>query len=331
VADGHEVVAIGSSPPREAFDDLVGCQLGRYVLDGRLELGGAGRGYLAHRVPDGERLAVKVLRDAELGDPHDRLRFEREGALCGRLSHPNLVSILDAGVSKTGAFVALEHVDGPTLSTYLAQGAMSSAEVLELGRQLCTALAEVHALGFVHRDVTTATVMLAPRPGGRRRWRLTGFGVATRIVPLSAERDRDRRLHPIGTPAYWAPEQALSAPVDQRVDLFSLGVTLYRALAGRMPFDGDARAMAKANLTREAPPLRARGGGEVDPLVEALIRRLMARRLGRRPANAHAALALIAMIEDDRAAAARELRQELQWAPVPGGDELDLLIAGLVA
>jgi serine/threonine-protein kinase len=289
-------------------DPLIGQQLGGYVLDAALWP--EPQRYRGHRVSDRAVVAIKVLRGDQVSDEPARLRLEREARLCGKITHPNVIAIRDTGVAHGVRFVVLELVEGPTLAGWLTLSPMPGPEVATLAHQLCAALAAVHDAGYVHRAVTPGNVELSVRPGGKRQARLTSFGVAL-IQGAQAEAARDARLGMIGEPAYWAPEQGLRAAVDARTDLFALGVVLYHALAGRLPFDGDDRAMAKANITREPPPIALRGWHPVDPLLEAFARRLMARRPSKRPPSAHAALGLLSRIERDPDGARRELAREL--------------------
>jgi serine/threonine-protein kinase len=192
---------------------------------------------------------------------------------------------------------------------------MPRAKVVSIVSQLLRGLAHAHAAGLVHRDLKPENVLVDAEGIAR----IVDFGIA--VV-----RDRDdsidgRRLTDaglvVGTPVYMSPEQAKGRAVDHRTDLFSLGVMMYELLAGAPPFEGTGAEVALANVTQDAPLIADRVRGvDVDPLLEAFVHKLMARRLDDRFASAHDALTTLELIDRDRDAAARCLGV-LGGAPEP--------------
>jgi serine/threonine-protein kinase len=267
---------------------------GRIVIDARLGAGGMGvvwRGWLFH-APGTPRekdppfpVAVKVLRHAPGEATHAREFFAREAAALARLSHPNIVRFFEAFDLGETTVLVLEWVDGDTLETVIARhvararlagpGALPGlpfARAWYYFQQLLGALASVHALGLVHRDVKPANVLVR-RDGVVK---LTDFGIvveggtgATTSIP--------------GTGAYMSPEQVLGQPLDGRSDLYSAAIVLFEALTGRTPFPTEDRsefAVRASQLADPPPPLRA-----LLPHAPPVLDALFARALAKAPAD----------------------------------------------
>jgi serine/threonine-protein kinase len=179
-------------------------------------------------------------------------------------------------------------------------------------------LAHAHRAGLVHRDLKPDNVLLEERADGSVVPRIVDFGIA--VCDASDDPIARRRLTEantvIGTPTYMSPEQAMAKPLDARSDLFSLGVIMYELLAGMPPFSGEAMEVAYLSATTDAPSIAARAGIDVDPLLDAFARTLMARALDERFASADDALAMLDLIEHDRPAAMRALAARIPAEPV---------------
>jgi serine/threonine protein kinase len=178
-------------------------QIGPYSISRLLGSGGSGAVYLARESDTGREVALKVLF-LPRGGPGDQRRFEREVAALRALDHPNLVRHVADGVTPEGApWLAMERIQGETLEARLARGPLPLGQAISLARQLAAGLAEAHRRGIVHRDVKPANVLWAPDG----RIVLTDFGLAKEL-----EVEESRRLSTtgvlMGTPDYWAPEQA---------------------------------------------------------------------------------------------------------------------------
>lgn len=215
------------------------------ILDGRYELGSVlGRGGMADvlRADDrllGRAVAVKLLRQ---GDVIDRERFAGEARLLAMLNHPNVVTVLDAGVDHDRPWLVLELVEGTPLDELLRQGQVEPARIAVIGAQVAEALAHAHAHGIVHRDVKPSNVLVAPGDHAK----LTDFGIARRTASASLTLTG----HTIGTAAYLAPEQVAGESVSTPADVYALGLVLLEALTGRREYDGSAVEAAFSRLQR---------------------------------------------------------------------------------
>ncbi|HET9624285.1 MAG TPA: serine/threonine-protein kinase, partial [Kofleriaceae bacterium] len=252
---------------------------GRFELRGEAAHGGMGSVFRARDRRDGHDVAIKVLRDS---DARGRARFAREAAILAELCHPNVVRYLGHGATPDGVhYLIMAWLDGTTLAHTLAHRAPSLAEIIEIARQTCRALAALHARGVVHRDVKPANLMLgADSPPVVT---LVDLGVARRRDELDA---LTRTGALVGTTGYLAPEQACAASVvDARADLFALGCVLYLALTGTPAFAGDSALAIYAKLMLHHPPPVRALAPDVPPALDALVARLLARRPDDRPAN----------------------------------------------
>ncbi len=213
-------------PPIEVGTKLVG----RYELVSRIARGAMGDVYRATDGRDGGQVAVKVLHAEYLTHDAMRRRFRREGAVLKALDHPSIVRLLDLEIDETGVvFLVTELVEGPTLDERLAEGPLDLESAGQLVTSLCDALGAAHAHGVLHGDLKPANMLwLPPVP------RLVDFG-ASKVLGL----DRLTATGEVaGTPAYMAPEVLTGeTDVDERIDVYGLGVLLYEALSGQRPFE----------------------------------------------------------------------------------------------
>ena len=225
----------------------------RYLLESTIGTGGMATVWRAIDMRLDRPVAVKRLHAARAADYEFATRFRREAQLVARLSHPNLVRLLDAGDDDDGPYLVLELVDGETLKDRVRrEGPLAPQEGARLCAEVADALAYAHAEGIVHRDVKSQNVLLAS--DGRAR--LTDFGIA-RLE--GAESDGLTRTDVmIGSADYLAPEQADGRRVDPRTDVYSLGVVLYECLTGDLPFRGEGFvAVAMQHVSRPMPDPRA--------------------------------------------------------------------------
>ncbi|HTL34043.1 MAG TPA: serine/threonine-protein kinase, partial [Kofleriaceae bacterium] len=281
----------------------------RYLVEEELGNGAMGRVFAARHVKVGRRVAIKIMHDEHAQNPSIVERFAREAMVAARLRHPNLVSVLDVGQTPSRQpLLVLELAPGIPLS-HMACEPLPGPRIVNLVRQLLRGLAHAHAAGLIHRDLKPDNILVETTADGTEIPRIVDFGIA-----VTADRDdtiAGRRLTDanmvIGTPFYMSPEQARAKDIDARTDLFSLGVIMYELLAGMPPFPGSSVDVALANASKDAPTIAERAGIDVDPLLEAFMRKLMARRLELRFQSAREALDVLALIEIDRMAAARVL------------------------
>lgn len=258
-------------------------RIGRYEILGELGRGSMGVVYKA-RDPQLDRLvAIKTVR-AERGlrpehqaDVQKRL-FE-EATAVARLSHPNIVAVHDVVIAGEDPCLVMEYVDGHTLAELIARGPLAPARAAHLVLQVCEALDYAHRLGVVHRDVKSANILITEK------------GVA-KLTDFSIARLSGRHATPagamMGTPAYIAPEQFRGHAAEPRSDLFSLGVVLYEAVTGVLPFAGEDVAAVLYQVVHADPvPPRARNR-DVSPALDAVIRRAMSKEPAQRYSSARA-------------------------------------------
>jgi tRNA A-37 threonylcarbamoyl transferase component Bud32 len=264
--------------------------LGRYRIDGRLGEGAMADVFRAFDPGIGRTVAVKVLKPEYGRDPELGERFLREARAAGALNHPNIATVYDVGEADGVAYIAMELIEGQPLDTLLlAQGRLPYERVLALGQQLASALDYAHRAGVVHRDVKPSNILLS---ADGRTAKLLDFGVA-RIgdIDVSGTEGRLARTQVgqmIGTPRYMSPEQALGIPVDQRSDLFSLGVVLYEMVTGKVAFPGMGLATLAIQIAQERVEPIARSAADCPPGLRFVIDKLLAKKPEQRFADGHA-------------------------------------------
>ncbi len=264
--------------------------LGRYRIDGRLGEGAMADVFRAFDPGIGRTVAIKVLKPEYGRDPDLGERFLREARAAGALSHPNIATIYDVGEADGAAYIAMELIEGQPLDNLLlTQGRLPYERVLALGQQLASALDYAHKAGVVHRDVKPSNILLS---ADGRTAKLLDFGVA-RIgdIDVSGPGGRLARTQVgqmIGTPRYMSPEQALGIPVDQRSDLFSLGVVLYEMVTGKVAFPGMGLATLAIQIAQEQAEPIARSVADCPPGLRFVIDKLLAKKPEQRFADGQA-------------------------------------------
>jgi len=244
---------------------------GRYVLEELIATGGMASVWRARDEVLARMVAVKVLRPELAADPGFAERFQREAVAAARLTHPNIISVFDAGEDEGVRYIVMEHFEGATLRDLLGRnGGMDPAQVLELILPVLAALAFAHSAGLTHRDVKPANILV----GDDGRVKVTDFGIAKAAFDTY---DLTATGAVIGTARYLSPEQVHDGEVDGRSDLYSLGVVLYEMLTGRPPFAGEndlATAMMRLS-TAPLPPSAIRPG--IPAALETAVLRALAR------------------------------------------------------
>jgi serine/threonine-protein kinase len=221
---------------------------GRYQIVRRLGAGGMANVYLAEDQELGRRVAIKILNDRHANDDQFVERFRREAKSAASLSHPNIVSIYDRGEAEGTYYIAMEHLDGRNLKELIvARGPAPVRIAIEYTRQILGALGFAHRHEIVHRDVKPHNVLV----DGDGRLKVTDFGIARAGASQMTETGSI-----VGTAQYLSPEQARGGQIDQRSDLYSVGVVLYELLTGAVPFTGDSPVeIAMKHLsTTPSPP-----------------------------------------------------------------------------
>ncbi len=281
-----------------------GERIGKYEVESLLGEGGNGVVYAARDTVLGRRVAVKLLHPRFVYDAHIAGRFRAEAEAMARLNHPNVVTVHDFVGDANAWAIVMELVEGgETLASILARdGRLGPGRALGLARQIAAGLGHAHHKGIIHRDIKPANVLVV-REGAQETAKVTDFGIA-RIVD---EERRTRGNMTLGTLYYIAPEQAQSSGVDQRADVYSLGITMYEALTGVVPFEYENPAQVLSAHISEAPrPPSARVPG-LSPSVDRLVLDCIAKRPEDRPADGQAVLERIDAAKRDLGAGGRDI------------------------
>ena len=268
---------------------------GSYVLKRELASGGGGTVYEAQHRLLGRRAAVKVLRRELAGSPQMVARFLREALAVNMIKHPNIVDIYEFGELPDGRpFYVMELLEGTDLRSVLQdRGRLSPAEVLEYLEPVCSALEAAHARGIVHRDLKASNIFISAPANNengtpiKRVVKLLDFGIAKLLHPDAAEAGLTMVGTRLGTSYTMAPEQIRGDSIDERADIYALGVVLYHLLTGQYPF----RAETMADIERqhlEAPPPRPSHIAPLSPALDAVVLRSMEKIADRRFATARA-------------------------------------------
>ncbi len=239
-------------------DPLIGKVIdNRYRLVSLIARGGMGKVYRAEQAQLNRVVALKLLEIGKNGDQDEefRRRFMLEAATYARLTHPHTVRIFDYGNTWDDIlFIAMEFLDGRTLHHVIKTEAPLSAErTLRIARQICGSLREAHALGLVHRDLKPANVVLTRHGDDDEFVKVLDFGL---VKELTGDSELTSGDAVVGSPSYMAPEQIRADGLDQRTDIYALGVILYACVCGRTPFAGDNSVnVLLAHLNQPPPPL----------------------------------------------------------------------------
>jgi len=306
----HESYAF-LAPPQAADEQG---RLGSYRILKVLGAGGMGVVFLADDPRLKRRVALKVIKPELVRRPEVRERFLREAQAIARVEHDNIVTILHVEEAAGVPFLAMPLLRGESLEERLqrAAGPLPIDEVLRVGREIASGLAAAHDHDLVHRDIKPANIFLTVAPSAPSaadtpgKVKILDFGLARAVRSTEAGLSQHGQI--IGTPAYMAPEQGLSQPVDHRADLFSLGCVLYRMTTGRPPFAGSDVIATLMSVALDTPPSPREINPTVPTALAALIRRLLAKDPQDRPQSAHAVVEAIEAIERDRAEARRPKR-----------------------
>jgi serine/threonine protein kinase len=244
---------------------------GRYLVESELGRGGMATVFKGIDTVLGRPVAVKVLSPQYAGDADFVTRFRREAQSAARLNHPNLVSVYDTGTDDGVHFIVMEYVDAKTLADYVAGGGRIMPDrAIEIAEAVCDALSMAHAHGIIHRDIKPANIMITSKGDVK----VTDFGIA-RVI--SGADTIAQTAAVLGTASYLSPEQAQSQPVDQRSDIYSLGVVLYEIVTGRPPFSGDSPVMVASKHVLEQPKPPSKLNSDISPGLEAVIMKALSK------------------------------------------------------
>jgi len=267
----------------------------KYRIESKLGEGGMGVVYIATNERLRKRVALKVLGDAVAANPDLAERFTREAIAASRVSHPGVVEVFDADVHEGVPWIAMELLEGEGLGERLARGPMSVPDVLSTVRAIVDVLVAVHASGIIHRDLKPDNVFLQRLPDGSERVKLLDFGIA-KIVDHELGTQTKTGVA-MGTPFFLAPEQATNAKdIDARADVYSVGVLLFHALTGELPYQADSFGdLVRQLYTRGPRPLGAIRPS-LPPDLVSLVDRCLSVQPDGRPENAQVLAAQLASI-----------------------------------
>lgn len=292
--DGADSTAILAQELLESLDTRPGATIaGRFRVEALLGRGGYGEVWRARQLRVDRLVALKLLRTDVAHRDDAARRFEREARLASRLSHPNAVRVIDFGEDRGTLFLAMDHIDGPTLRERLRErGVLPWREAAWLAMRISAALRAAHGLGLVHRDLKPANVLIA-HIDGEDQPVVIDFGLA-KIFDDDSPDDNITRAHAmLGTPAYMCPEVVRGAPVDGRSDLYSLGILLFELLTGRVPLRGATPLETATMHLHVAPPALGPLVPDAPAGLVVLVERLLSKQPDGRPKDADEVIATL--------------------------------------
>ncbi|MEP6707001.1 MAG: protein kinase [Pyrinomonadaceae bacterium] len=298
-ADATTLCPADGAVLKQTGDDLIGQVLAdKYRVEELISEGGMGAVYRGTHVLMDKTVAIKVLRPSLAADDTIVARFSREAKAASRIAHPHALSVTDFGESENGVvFLVMEYLSGRTLKNEIRSGGpMPLTRVVEIIRQVGSALEAAHAEGVIHRDLKSDNIMLVDSNGAD--WaKVLDFGIAKiqeRVGSYDPGITAPNLI--VGTPQYMSPEQcSQSSELDSRSDIYSMGVILYEMLIGHVPFTGESPTAIMMKHLQEAPPSVLE---ERDDLP-ASVGRVVAKALAKRPEDRYqSAGELVAALKD---------------------------------
>ena len=260
-----------STPEGPVVELERGATVGRYVILARLGAGGMGVVYAAYDPELDRKVALKVLRpiaDASASSTEGRTRLLREAQAMAKLAHPNVAAVYDAGAFGEHVFIAMEFVEGQTLTQVMKKQRLSVQQIKHVLYYACIGLDHAHQQGIFHRDVKPDNFMIT-KAGVVK---VMDFGIA-RI----RESDLTQTGSVMGTPAYMSPEQVNGQKIDARSDIFSLGVILYELLTGRKPFTGESVSSLMFAIIQGTPAQPSTVDGKINTTWDEILRKALAK------------------------------------------------------
>ena len=307
---------------------MIGQTISHYRILEQLGAGGMGVVYKAHDSRLDRALALKLLPEELAQQPQALERFRREARAASALNHPGICTIYDIGEQDGRAFIAMEFIDGETLRSHIHGKALPLEEILKLGIQIAEALDAAHAEGIIHRDIKPANIFVTKRGQAK----VLDFGLA-KLIPKGIagaglefggqSQDSTSIVGIIsGTPSYMSPEQVRGDDLDQRTDIFSLGLLLYEMATGRQAFGGGTGGMIiEAVLTR--PPVSVRSINlDIPPRLESIIDKALHKDRGQRYQRAADMLTDLQRLKRDTDSGRGDQEGDAESVPLSASDPL---------
>ena len=246
---------------------MIGKTISHYKILEKLGEGGMGVVFKAQDTKLKRTVALKFLRAQALADEKDKTRFMHEAQAAAALNHPNICTVHEVDETDDLTFIAMEYVEGQSLKEGIELGPLKLNEVLDIAIQVATGLKTAHHKGIIHRDIKSANVVVTPEGQAK----IMDFGLAKSVEATKVTKTGMT----VGTVAYMSPEQILSKEIDQRTDIWSLGIVLYEILTGQMPFKGDYDQALMYSIVNEAPEPVTTINSEIPFEVEQVVSRAL--------------------------------------------------------
>ena len=249
-----------------------------------------GEVYLALDTKLDRKVAIKVIRPDALAEVHLKKRLLREAQAAAKLDHPNICAVYDVNEAGPFTFIVMQYLEGETLAEKMTREPLSISTILTIIEQAAEGLDEAHAHGIVHRDIKPQNMMLTQRG----QLKILDFGLAKQMLTSDSvdnEAPTQELLstpgHVIGTMPYMSPEQVRGEPLAPSSDIFSLGITLYEALAGKHPFKEKSAAVTMSRILLDEPTSTEQFQTQVSPALQVLLNKMLRKDKAARYQNAH--------------------------------------------
>ncbi len=294
---------------------MTGTTISHYIVTGKLGEGGMGIVYKAEDTKLERPVALKFLAPHLLSNEEAKKRFIREAKAAAALDHPNICTLYEIDEANGRTFMAMAYLEGRTLEQQISEGPLRIEDALDIGAQIAKGLQKAHGKGIYHRDIKPSNLFLVDEGPKERLVKIMDFGLA-HLVDQSKLTLKDTAL---GTPAYMSPEQAQGVPVDQRTDIWSLGVVLYEMVVAQMPFKGEyQQAVFYTILNVDHEPLTGiRAGVPMD--LEFIVSKCLAKGAAQRYQSAKDLIIDLAALREKLASAKSAIARKASPSPVGTG------------
>lgn len=246
-----------------------GEQIGRYKIEKLLGSGGMGEVYLAHDPVLARKVAIKLIPGDLTSKSSYLQRFVREAQAASALNHPNICTVYDIDPDGVRPYIAMEYIEGASLAEMIARGTFDTERAIDISIEVAEALSEAHSVGIVHRDIKPANIIVNKRGQAK----IVDFGLAKKLTASLDDKTAEQLSHSgmiLGTVSYMSPEQARGQTVDNRTDIWSLGVILYEMITGGLPFDGVTVSDKLAAILMTEPEVERLPDNLRSPILKSL-------------------------------------------------------------